>query len=308
MAVTKAGHQAHWTKPDYELYWAKTVSRVSSKWQILIRSRQGRFRETVRLVVGAGLNAEVMEAIAGHEMTITVVKPEDELRARSSLATKCLPAKLVVRRKGTAVHGATVHGATEFEKIFKHKGSKSTAKVDIDVAGLWPRAPPCSGACFVCLGDEGAMLMNVCDCKWLRVHPQCLESLMLTHQTGRCAVCTKSLQYEPRREKPHDNTLPMGLGYYGDISLVFFSACTILMGATLLGLGACNTSSSLVATVPGLFGFAGPLFMLQGTSTLLMLIALHLKGQLCGKPLDHWHSIIFLVGVWTMVGGVFFTV
>ena len=228
-------------------------------------------------------------------------------RTPPSLDVMCLPAHLEVRREDTAVHGATVHGATAFAETFTHKRNKST-KVVIDLPALWPRASSRSGACFVCLGDEGAMLMNVCDCKWLRVHPQCLESLMLTHQTGRCAVCTKSLQYEPRREKPHDNTLPMGLGYYGDISLVFFSACTILMGATLLGLGACNTSSSLVATVPGLFGFAGPLFMLQGTSTLLMLIALHLKGQLCGKPLDHWHSIIFLVGVWTMVGGVFFTV
>ena len=154
------------------------------------------------------------------------------------------------------------------------------------------------------------MLMNVCDCKWLRVHPNCLESLMLTHQTSRCAVCTKSLQYEPRREKgPQDNTLPMGLGHCGDISLGFISACTTFMGATLLGLGACNTSSSLVATVPGLFGFAGPLLMLQGTSTLLLVIGLHLnRPQLCGQPLDHWHSIIFLIGVWAMVGGVFFTV
>jgi len=230
-------------------------------------------------------------------------------RTPPSLDITCLPAHLVVRRKDTAVHGATVHGASEFEKILKHKGSKSTAKVDIDVSGLWPRAPPCSGACFVCLGDDGAMLMNVCDCKWLRVHPNCLESLMLTHQTSRCAVCTKPLQYEPRREKPQENTLPMGLGHCGDISLGFFSACTAFMGATLLGLGACNTSSSLVATVPGLFGFAGPLLMLQGTSTLLLVIGLHLKRpQLCGQPLDHWHSIIFLIGVWAMVGGVFFTV
>ena len=225
-------------------------------------------------------------------------------RTPPSLDITCLPAHLVVRRKDTAVHGATVHGASEFEKIFKHKGSKSTAKVDIDVSGLWPRAPPCSGACFVCLGDDGGMLMNVCDCKWLRVHPNCLESLMLTHQTSRCAVCTKSLQYEPRREKPQEKTDTWPKRSAAALSLLVSSAFTTALGATLLGLAIC-TASGGVANVPaGFWSFAGPLLMLQGTSTLLMVIGLHLKRpQLCGHSLEHWNGILVLIALWTIVTG-----
>ena len=215
----------------------------------------------------------------------------------------CLPAHLEVRREDTAVHGATVHGATAFAETFTHKRNKST-KVVIDLPALWPRASSRSGACFVCLGDEGAMLMNVCDCKWLRVHPQCLESLMLTHQTGRCAVCTKSLQYEPRREKPQEKTDTWPKRSAAALSLLVSSAFTTAMGATLLGLAICNATGG-VANVPvGFWTFSGPLLMLQGTSTVLMVIGMHLKRpQLCGHALEHWNGILVLVALWTIVTG-----
>ena len=224
-------------------------------------------------------------------------------RTPPSLDVMCLPAHLEVRREDTAVHGATVHGATAFAETFTHKRNKST-KVVIDLPALWPRASSRSGACFVCLGDEGAMLMNVCDCKWLRVHPQCLESLMLTHQTGRCAVCTKSLQYEPRREKPQEKTDTWPKRSAAALSLLVSSAFTTAMGATLLGLAICNATGG-VANVPvGFWTFSGPLLMLQGTSTVLMVIGMHLKRpQLCGHSLEHWNGILVLVALWTIVTG-----
>ena len=224
-------------------------------------------------------------------------------RTPPSLDVMCLPAHLEVRREDTAVHGATVHGATAFAETFTHKRNKST-KVVIDLPAHWPRAPPCSGACFVCLGDEGGMLMNVCDCKWLRVHPQCLESLMLTHQTTRCAVCTKSLQYEPRREKPQEKTDTWPKRSAAALSLLVSSAFTTAMGATLLGLAICNATGG-VANVPvGFWTFSGPLLMLQGTSTVLMVIGMHLKRpQLCGHALEHWNGILVLVALWTIVTG-----
>ena len=224
-------------------------------------------------------------------------------RTPPSLDVMCLPAHLEVRREDTAVHGATVHGATAFAETFTHKRNKST-KVVIDLPALWPRASSRSGACFVCLGDEGAMLMNVCDCKWLRVHPQCLESLMLTHQTTRCAVCTKSLQYEPRREKPQEKTDTWPKRSAAALSLLVSSAFTTAMGATLLGLAICNATGG-VANVPvGFWTFSGPLLMLQGTSTVLMVIGMHLKRpQLCGHSLEHWNGILVLVALWTIVTG-----
>jgi hypothetical protein len=54
----------------------------------------------------------------------------------------------------------------------------------------------------------------------------------------------------------------------------------------------------------GFWSFAGPLLMLQGTSTLLLVIGLHLKRpQLCGHSLEHWNGILVLVALWTIVTG-----
>ena len=44
--------------------------------------------------------------------------------------------------------------------------------------------------CYVCLQPDGPMIVNVCDCRWSRVHPACLDQLVKS-QAGSdvCRVC-----------------------------------------------------------------------------------------------------------------------
>ena len=54
--------------------------------------------------------------------------------------------------------------------------------------------------CFICLESEGRMLVNVCDCKWSRVHQRCLaiyvEATFKTPEEAKCRVCKKSIQVD----------------------------------------------------------------------------------------------------------------
>ena len=44
--------------------------------------------------------------------------------------------------------------------------------------------------CYVCMQAEGAMLVNVCACRWARIHTACLERLQRSaFGGGQCGVC-----------------------------------------------------------------------------------------------------------------------
>ena len=53
--------------------------------------------------------------------------------------------------------------------------------VDIEIAGD-------PDSCYVCLSSEGALLMNVCDCRWARIHPECLGKLLKEQKSSECKV------------------------------------------------------------------------------------------------------------------------
>ena len=46
--------------------------------------------------------------------------------------------------------------------------------------------------CYVCLCDEGAMLINVCKCRWSSIHPNCLDRVVQEHG-NRCTICKEKL-------------------------------------------------------------------------------------------------------------------
>lgn len=41
--------------------------------------------------------------------------------------------------------------------------------------------------CYICLGTDGPMLVNVCKCTWSQIHPACFERLV-EHSTT-CRIC-----------------------------------------------------------------------------------------------------------------------
>lgn len=52
--------------------------------------------------------------------------------------------------------------------------------------------------CYICLGTEGEMLVNVCACKWSRVHVHCLESLQKVND--KCGVCKEVFNHATEKK------------------------------------------------------------------------------------------------------------
>ena len=66
--------------------------------------------------------------------------------------------------------------------------------VDIEIAGD-------PDSCYVCLSSEGALLMNVCDCRWARIHPECLGKLLKEQKSSECKVQSAQHSFFPSRPR-----------------------------------------------------------------------------------------------------------
>jgi hypothetical protein len=103
------------------------------------------------------------------------------------------------------VHGATVFSGSRYlrhtdqlvstfktSRLAAGPPKRAAAKDDAAVAQDGASEGSQHGAsCYVCLESEGAMLMNVCDCRWSRIHPACLEKLVEHDRAAACKCCTK---------------------------------------------------------------------------------------------------------------------
>ena len=85
----------------------------------------------------------------------------------------------------------SIHGACLFRQYFKEPLQLKTTTIDLE-------APPCvppseaSACCFICMEESGVMLVNVCKCSWMRVHPACL--FKLTQDKPNCGVCKEPMK------------------------------------------------------------------------------------------------------------------
>ena len=93
----------------------------------------------------------------------------------------------------------SIHGACNFAIVHRSPPVRDQSAI------VKPPRPTASGssdgpceepACYICLGTEGPMLVNVCACRWSRVHEACLVKLL--KQSNTCGVCKQQLLLEPR--------------------------------------------------------------------------------------------------------------
>lgn len=104
--------------------------------------------------------------------------------------------------KATKARGATVHGAANFCHVRWHTtGNDRIAPMPLPAWNVKTKtvdiAPPgpavcceedqqAQPACYVCLEESGEMLVNVCACRWSRVHVKCLERVQKTSKDNMC--------------------------------------------------------------------------------------------------------------------------
>ena len=97
----------------------------------------------------------------------------------------------VKQNKQNERRSISIHGACLFRQYFKDPLQLKTTTIDLE-------APPCvppseaSACCFICMEESGVMLVNVCKCSWMRVHPACL--FKLTQDKPNCGVCKSPMQ------------------------------------------------------------------------------------------------------------------
>ena len=99
----------------------------------------------------------------------------------------------VKQNKQNERRSISIHGACLFRQYFKDPLQLKTTTIDLEAPPL-PCVPPsdASPCCFICMEESGVMLVNVCKCSWMRVHPACL--FKLTQDKPNCGVCKSPMQ------------------------------------------------------------------------------------------------------------------
>ena len=99
----------------------------------------------------------------------------------------------VKQNKQNERRSISIHGACLFRQYFKDPLQLKTTTIDLEAPPL-PCVPPsdASPCCFICMEESGVMLVNVCKCSWMRVHPACLYKL--TQDKPNCGVCKSPMQ------------------------------------------------------------------------------------------------------------------
>ena len=98
----------------------------------------------------------------------------------------------------------SIHGASDFSRtrgLISLKVVRSSEKVCLPTpptssAESTP-SEPAAQACYICFGCEGPMLVNVCSCKWSRVHASCLDEMLRASDKFTCGVCKDEISHEP---------------------------------------------------------------------------------------------------------------
>ena len=77
------------------------------------------------------------------------------------------------------------HGVVSSEQ----DASEETDRSAVTTPDPAPSEGSMEPVCYVCLASEGEMLVNVCACRWSRVHIACLERMQKASKDGLCGVC-----------------------------------------------------------------------------------------------------------------------
>ena len=104
-----------------------------------------------------------------------------------------------------------------------------------------PEAPEEPTCCFVCLETEGPMLVNTCACRWLHVHPKCLDRVLENNCSGTCSVCKSTIVHE-RKVKPtaltvmwESHTLLLSMFAIANVVICIVGAVYVMGGLFLVG-------------------------------------------------------------------------
>ena len=105
----------------------------------------------------------------------------------------------------------TVHGASQFAARYARYGAlrDTPGGCIAEAQQAWRSQQLSTGAptpgtdsretCYICLGSDGCMLVNVCKCR-SRVHRSCLSTMVKHNGCNLCTVCKSGLEY------PHEST------------------------------------------------------------------------------------------------------
>ena len=134
----------------------------------------------------------------------------------------------VKQNKQNERRSISIHGACLFRQYFKDPLQLKTTTIDLE-------APPCvppseaSACCFICLEESGVMLVNVCKCSWMRVHPACL--FKLTQDKPNCGVCKEPMK------KPDTSLIDATPSAVAWTNFPLTSLIDMLLSAGLMALG-----------------------------------------------------------------------
>ena len=133
-----------------------------------------------------------------------------------------------VKNKQNERRSISIHGACLFRQYFKDPLQLKTTTIDLE-------APPCvppseaSACCFICMEESGVMLVNVCKCSWMRVHPACL--FKLTQDKPNCGVCKEPMK------KPDTSLIDATPSAVAWTNFPLTSLIDMLLSAGLMALG-----------------------------------------------------------------------
>lgn len=201
-------------------------------------------------------------------------------------------------------HGHTIHGAMAFAKLYPYcdekldvtnveagyEGRRRQVKTDVEIAA----SEAGEVSCFVCLSSEGPMLVNVCQCRWVRVHTACLDKLM-QHDTT-CRVCTTPFRHQPQ-ENPFWSTFPTTAA-----SSFLSSTITMISGVYILGWVALGPRDGVGSAVIFVWALIGPMLIWQGACTALILLELHPRDVLPPRILGLCLVALTIICVWLTIG------
>ena len=134
----------------------------------------------------------------------------------------------VKQNKQNERRSISIHGACLFRQYFKDPLQLKTTTIDLE-------APPCvppseaSACCFICMEESGVMLVNVCKCSWMRVHPACL--FKLTQDKPNCGVCKEPMK------KPDTSLIDATPSAVAWTNFPLTSLIDMLLSAGLMALG-----------------------------------------------------------------------
>lgn len=124
--------------------------------------------------------------------------------------------------------------------------------------------------CYVCLESDGVMLVNVCACRWSRIHASCLDRLIEHDPSAVCRCCTQPFAHDKPRAAPAGTAVAR---LWTERPIVMrlataAAAAEFVIGAVLFLCGVLLRGTSAIS--PLAVGLMGGLVCFHGVSTLFM--------------------------------------